>query len=70
MRSLRDVIGIDECVLVLGLALIAYGFALMPSWAAGSALAPGGVLVWLSVPTRARFIQPGPVPDLPKKRSR
>lgn len=62
MRSLRDVIGIDECVLVFGLALVAYGFVLMPSWVAGSALAPGAVLVWMVLPQRARFIQPMPEP--------
>lgn len=60
MRGLRNVIGIDECVLVLGLALIAYGFSLMPSWAAGSALAPGAILLWLAIPQRAPLVKREP----------
>lgn len=69
MRSLRDVIGIDECVLVLGLALIAYGFALMPSWVAGSALGPGAVLVWMALPQRSTFVKREPAAVTPRKRT-
>jgi hypothetical protein len=68
MRSLREVIGVDECVLVLGLVLMAWGFALMPSWAAGSALAPGAALVWMALPQRAAFVKREPAAPLPPRR--
>lgn len=69
LQTLRNVVGIDEGVLVLGLILLACGFQRMPSWGAGSFLAPGLVLVWMSVPARSSFLRREPTTAVtPRKR--
>ena len=56
-------IGREELVLCAGLALVAGGFWLV--WTPGALLAPGAVLVWLSLPPRRPFVA-RPV-DAPRK---
>lgn len=47
-------VGRDELFILAALLLIATGF--WDLWRPGSYLAPGGVLLWLALPTRARFV--------------
>ena len=61
-KAIAGVIGWDEVCLLAALGLIATGFWHL--WRPGSFLAPGLVLLWLSLPSRARFID-GPIE--PKK---
>lgn len=57
--AVSAVIGLDELLLVVGLALLAYGFWL--TWSPGAFLVPGAVLVWIALPSRRAFIdRPAP----------
>lgn len=51
--------GVDELHLFAGLALVAAGFWWLPDLQirSGAMLAPGAVLVWISVPMRAPFVK-------------
>jgi hypothetical protein len=46
----------DELLLAIGLVLLTVG--LWPLLAQVALIAPGVVLVWMTVPTRARFVAP------------
>lgn len=52
--AIAAVVGPDEIQFWLGLALVAAG--LWSVWRPGAYLAPGLVLVWSSLPSRAPFI--------------
>lgn len=52
--ALSRMIGIDEALLLLGLLLLAYGLWLF--WQPAAFLVPGGILIWLVLPSRAPFI--------------
>jgi hypothetical protein len=51
---LRREIGAREALLLISLALIAFGFWLF--WRPGAFLAPGVVLLWLAVASNAAFV--------------
>jgi hypothetical protein len=54
MKKLREAIGVEEALLVLGVLLVTV--AVWP-WAGLSALlVPGGVAIWLSLPVRGPFL--------------
>lgn len=52
--ALSRIIGIDEALLLLGLLLLAYGLWLF--WRPAAFLVPGGIVIWLVLPSRAPFI--------------
>lgn len=54
VAALASIIGVDELVLGLALALIAAG--LWQTWRPGAFLVPGIVLLWIALPARAGFI--------------
>lgn len=63
----RQLIGVDELVLALGLVLTSIGC--WQAWRPGAFLIPGLVLVWISLPARHGFLLRSPDPDRTKRRS-
>lgn len=53
--AVRGEIGREEIYLLAALLLIAAGFWQL--WRPGSFLLPGAVLLWIALPTRARFVE-------------
>lgn len=53
-------LGRDEIVILVALGLLAKGFWL--AWPPGAYLIPGAILLWLAIPTRARFVTPADEP--------
>lgn len=51
----RQLIGLDELLLIVALLLI--GAGMWQVWKPGALLAPGAVLLWLTLPTRAGFFR-------------
>ena len=58
--AVRGAVGRDEVTLLVGLALVALGFGEL--WRPGSYLFPGGVLIWIALPTRHGFVHRPPAP--------
>lgn len=57
----------DELFLLVGVLLLARGLWL--AWAPAGYIAPGAIVLWIALPTRARFIVPRPgVEPKPKPR--
>jgi hypothetical protein len=54
-RGLANEIGRDELFLAAGLGLLGYGLTLTP-WPYLGYIAPGLVLVWMSLPPRQSFV--------------
>lgn len=54
LAAIVSAVGPDEIHFWLGLALLSAGLWMV--WAPGACLAPGLVLVWVSLPTRAPFV--------------
>lgn len=64
---ITSIIGIDELLLLTGLVLLTAG--LWPVLDRVALTVPGAVLVWMTVPTRARFVAPpDPGPAAPDQR--
>lgn len=66
-RAVSQVIGVDECVLVLGLVLLAAG--LWPLFGRVALIAPGLVLVWMAIPQRAPLVRREPQSAQVRKRT-
>lgn len=64
-KALGAVIGIDECVLTLGLILLSAG--LWPTFGRASLIAPGIVLVWMALPQRAPLVRREPQVQVRKR---
>jgi hypothetical protein len=62
-------IGLTEALIAIGLTLVSGGFWWLPELGvrAGALLAPGVVMLWISVPMRAPFMERPPVGQ-PRKR--
>lgn len=63
--ALASIIGVEECVLTLGLILLSAG--LWPVFGRAALVAPGLVLIWLAIPSRRAFIHR---PVTPERRKR
>lgn len=63
-KTVTGVVGFDELLVAVGLALIAA--ALWPVVGRLALLAPGLVLVWIALPQRASFVRR--IEDVPAKR--
>jgi hypothetical protein len=53
-RLLAAELGRDECLLLIGLGLVAYGLSLVSTSAAF--VVPGGVILWVAMPSRSPFV--------------
>lgn len=68
VAAIVAVVGPDEALLAVALALIAIGFSKV--WLPGAYLVPGFVLLWIVMPARAPFIARPPVsPQKPDRRA-
>jgi hypothetical protein len=68
VAALAGLVGADELVLGVALALIATG--LWQTWRPGAVLVPGVVLLWIALPARAGFITrlPGHTEKPPRRK--